>query len=167
MKKNLYSINQTSEFLRSSGVYKLLLGNEIVYVGQSVDIGKRIRTHAHEKIIDFDLFSVVECGEEEMILIETALIQKYNPIYNRVDKYVLDSISVAKQRYKTDDSGMPEVLCEYCNSPFIKKVTWARFCCSPCRVSAHIEKRIKNKLPVGKRYIAFANPISPTKTIEQ
>lgn len=166
-KTDVYSINQTSEFLRCSGVYKLLHKHEIVYVGQSVDIGKRIRTHVNEKIIDFDRFSIIECSEEEMMSIETVLINKYNPVYNRVDKYVSDSILAAKKRYETDDSMMPVVLCAYCNSPFIKKVSWAKFCCAPCRVAAHIEIREKNNLPVSARFKALARKPATNQNKEQ
>lgn len=62
------------------GVYFLLKGDQIVYVGQSININERIRTH--EKIKDFDKFTYVGCEKENLNEIEAKYILKFKPIYN-------------------------------------------------------------------------------------
>lgn len=63
------------------GVYFLKQDNEIIYVGQSIDIERRIKEHrATDKV--FDDYSVMECKEELLDTTEEAFILQHNPIFN-------------------------------------------------------------------------------------
>ncbi len=63
------------------GIYFLFKNNQLVYIGQSIDIELRIRNHYKEK--DFDTYSYVLCLIEELNDVEKKYIQKYTPILNK------------------------------------------------------------------------------------
>jgi excinuclease UvrABC nuclease subunit len=65
-----------------TGVYFLIKGSEIVYVGQSVDIMNRIAQHSKDVLKDFDSFSILECPTELLLTIEAHLIYKFRPRLN-------------------------------------------------------------------------------------
>lgn len=58
---------------RASGIYFLLLGGEVVYVGQSVDVLHRVARHRREGR-QFDAFSIIECEPQEMDELERKYI---------------------------------------------------------------------------------------------
>jgi hypothetical protein len=62
------------------GIYFLIKNDEIVYVGQSVNIHNRIATH--ENVKDFDRFTYVECEQRDLSRIEAMYIDMYKPKYN-------------------------------------------------------------------------------------
>lgn len=64
------------------GVYFLINGNELVYIGQSTDMAKRITAHKNEKRITFNRYSFVECGIDELDIIESLYIHAYRPKKN-------------------------------------------------------------------------------------
>ena len=71
------------------GVYFLYWERELVYVGQTNDIFRRISEHAHGRVKPgqkkkaFDSWSYVECDSEEMrISIENLIISLKHPKYN-------------------------------------------------------------------------------------
>ncbi len=67
------------------GVYFLLDGNEIVYVGQSrSNIPARVQCHAKDKV--FQRFTVMPCPVSDLDYMEASFIAKYAPKYNRVIK---------------------------------------------------------------------------------
>ncbi len=70
-----------SDTSRICGIYFLFKGNDIVYIGQSVDIFSRMRTH--RRVIDFDFFSFIWCEKEELNSTELNYIQFYKPILNK------------------------------------------------------------------------------------
>jgi hypothetical protein len=63
------------------GVYFLVKGKEIVYVGQSVDILGRVSRH-HRGGIDFDAFCLLPCKKEDMDRIEATYIAALMPDLN-------------------------------------------------------------------------------------
>lgn len=63
------------------GIYFLIEENEIVYVGQSNDINKRVGTHCSEKIKRFSKYSYVECDNSALDQLE---LLKFKPIYNEI-----------------------------------------------------------------------------------
>lgn len=77
------------------GVYLLWRGDEVVYVGQSVNIQQRIGVHLANPKKDFDAitYAIVESGDLNEI--EAELIVKFNPCLNnelpRNNKYVTKS----------------------------------------------------------------------------
>lgn len=64
------------------GVYFLYDGEELVYIGQSDNIYRRIGQHISEGVKRFDSFCFYEVGEERIIL-ESYLINKFQPKYNQ------------------------------------------------------------------------------------
>lgn len=68
------------------GIYFLIRDGEIKYVGQSVDIFKRIREHRQHAYIKFDRFSMIPVRKEKLTEVETWYIQHFRPEYNRVRK---------------------------------------------------------------------------------
>ena len=57
---------------------------DILYIGSSKNVDKRIKSHGLRKIIPMDLFYCVGFIEtENYIELEKALIKKYNPPYNK------------------------------------------------------------------------------------
>lgn len=65
-----------------SGIYFLLKDKKIVYVGQTTRGYCRIFQHINNK--DFDSFSYFDCDKKELSKIESSLILKYRPKYNKV-----------------------------------------------------------------------------------
>ena len=62
------------------GIYFLYKGNEVVYVGQSVNIENRIQEHRGSK--DFDSYNYVLCDRGELNEKEAYYILKHRPSYN-------------------------------------------------------------------------------------
>jgi hypothetical protein len=61
-----------------SGVYFLVRGGAVVYVGQSVSIHVRIRTHISDGKI-FDRVAYIKCPPEKLDLLESLYIHHINP----------------------------------------------------------------------------------------
>jgi len=81
-------ISMKEPFETIPGIYFLIKDNNIVYIGQSIHIPARVRSHAipgrksvHLKK-EFDSYTYVMCREEELDFYERAYIQKFKPIYN-------------------------------------------------------------------------------------
>lgn len=67
----------------SCGIYFLIKNDEVVYVGQSVDVMSRISKHRRADT-DFDFFNVVTCEPESLDEMEQAYIFALTPRYNTV-----------------------------------------------------------------------------------
>jgi hypothetical protein len=73
--------------LLSGGVYVLLKGIVIVYVGQAVCFAARIGQHRNEGKIRFDGIKIFPCAHKgRRLAIERTLIRKYNPKWNTKGK---------------------------------------------------------------------------------
>ena len=64
------------------GIYFLINGDEIVYVGQSVDIYSRISQHSKDVLKTFDNFYILECPAEHLSILEAHFIFKFHPFLN-------------------------------------------------------------------------------------
>jgi len=53
---------------------------------------------------------------------------------------------------KERDGGEGNASCENGGDNYVKRVTFARFCCDKCRLEFHFKKRTKEGLPVGGFY---------------
>ncbi len=71
--------------LKITGIYFLIESNEneIVYIGQSLDIMSRIMQHQRDILKDFDAFSILECSPEFLSTLEAHFIYKFHPRLNR------------------------------------------------------------------------------------
>lgn len=64
----------------TAGVYFLIRGGKIVYVGKSVNVHSRIATHQKSK--EFDKINFIECPEWCLHRLEQMYIRKFNPELN-------------------------------------------------------------------------------------
>ena len=62
------------------GVYFLIENNEIVYVGQSVNVHARVASHHHGKV--FSYFTCIECPQSHLNSLEALYIHKFSPPLN-------------------------------------------------------------------------------------
>ena len=69
-------------FLPKTGVYFLCYNGTCVYIGQSVDITERVKTHIRERRFKFDTAYSVAIVKEELDTMERRFIKILNPIYN-------------------------------------------------------------------------------------
>lgn len=77
-------------------IYFLIKDDTIVYVGQTVDLTRRVNEHKCEGKKDFDSFSSVSVKKRDLDKVESLCILYYRPIYNeRVDRDV--NIPLSKQ----------------------------------------------------------------------
>ena len=81
-----------------TGIYFLKQGDKIVYIGQSVNIERRIREHTNKT---FDNYQFIECPVELLDSTEMAYITRYTPEYNiiGVDRELIKSYRV-KPKYE-------------------------------------------------------------------
>lgn len=67
-----------------SGIYLLLLKDEVVYVGKSTSILSRVYAHLSDKKKRFDSFTFLEFPVEELQTKEQEYYLKYLPVHNLV-----------------------------------------------------------------------------------
>lgn len=82
-------------------VYRFLINENVVYVGKTIDIDKRMYTHftkghlpleCYEQI---DAIQYIECkNNTDMNIKELYFINKYKPIYNTVNKSENDEVMI-------------------------------------------------------------------------
>jgi hypothetical protein len=68
---------------KASGVYFLLDGNEVVYVGQAVNVYSRIGQHTEKR---FDRYAFVPCPVDALDILESLYIHLLRPRFNGVQK---------------------------------------------------------------------------------
>jgi hypothetical protein len=66
----------------TSGIYFLIKDNEVVYVGQSIAISTRVRTHMQENCKDFNYYAYIECKQEHLNIMESLYIHSLRPSLN-------------------------------------------------------------------------------------
>ena len=66
-----------------TGVYFLYRSGEVVYVGQAVDIRRRICSHIAEGVKTFDAVSFIRCERDKLDATERRYIQALRPEYNK------------------------------------------------------------------------------------
>ena len=78
-----YLVWERHSITPTRGIYMLLRGRQIVYIGQSVNIEQRVVQHQNEKRITFD--AVLKCYVPgDMDRVEKELIHCHQPIYNTI-----------------------------------------------------------------------------------
>lgn len=65
-----------------AGVYFLVLGDVVVYVGKSTNVGARLREHRRDKVKTFDRVAYIQCDASELDHLEKAYITKLKPKHN-------------------------------------------------------------------------------------
>lgn len=80
-----YKVSDLSDNLPLLGVYFLFKDDELIYIGRSTRLFKRIKSHISQK--DFNYFSFVKCDTfYNADYMERTLINKYKPKLNNVLK---------------------------------------------------------------------------------
>lgn len=69
--------------LLGSGVYLLSHKGEVVYVGQAVNLLRRLYTHMNTKWIAFDAIAIIPCERHSLSRCEAQMIEKHWPKGNR------------------------------------------------------------------------------------
>jgi hypothetical protein len=80
------------------GVYFLIQDDEIVYVGQSKDVYRRIGVHFADKV--FNRTYVLKANESDLLWLEGMYIQKLKPKYNFAVPFVYFNESTDIERLK-------------------------------------------------------------------
>lgn len=75
-------LDKSKNNLSLIGIYFLIKNNKIVYVGQSVNIFKRIADHIRSEKMDFDSYSFENYPKKNLNLIEAEYIIKFEPKLN-------------------------------------------------------------------------------------
>jgi len=89
--------SETIPFKKDEYIYFLLNNNELIYIGQTVNMSMRISTHLSSK--EFNRVYYFTISEDQKSLVESLCINEYKPIHNITNKdndiileHVLDSI---------------------------------------------------------------------------
>lgn len=78
-------IKQSVNYKSSCGIYFLIENNDVVYVGQSIDVHSRIHQHSISNKA-FDSFSWIETRKNNLDVLESLYIHTLQPKYNFSDK---------------------------------------------------------------------------------
>ena len=73
-----------------SGVYFLFSGNDLIYIGQSTNVMRRISDHAGngpashlaKKGVEFDSYAYISVPEQDLDAVERRMINEHKPLYN-------------------------------------------------------------------------------------
>jgi len=69
---------------RPSGIYALCRGDEVIYIGQSVNVYSRVREHYnHRQQKYWDRVFVLWCSPVDLNRTETQMIHHFRPEHNR------------------------------------------------------------------------------------
>ena len=80
----MYQFEQANDLLiKRSGVYRLLLGAVVVYIGKSSHVPSRVMSHHTQRKIIFDSVEVHWCAAKDMDWIEEYCIRLYRPNCNQ------------------------------------------------------------------------------------
>jgi predicted GIY-YIG superfamily endonuclease len=110
------------------GVYHLKLDDEIVYVGQSVDIEKRIKTHTSEGLKQFNGYEVFECSLEELEQLEKNDIQIIRPKHNKRDNPSNPTITALAEHIGMTRQGIQKMKRDHPKKFNILWTGWIAYC---------------------------------------
>lgn len=87
------------------GIYFLILDDEIVYVGSSINLLARLSTHLAERKMRFNRISFVICAEADVRKTEYAYIRTLKPLYNNFSgaDALKRRLAFRQERAKPDD----------------------------------------------------------------
>lgn len=79
-------VDKSRELVPLVGVYFLIQDKEVVYIGQAIDIYRRIGQHQYDKNKQFNRYAFILCDKSELDIIETLYIHHFSPKYNSQSK---------------------------------------------------------------------------------
>lgn len=82
-KKQLRNYMQVTDRITFCGVYFLWNGEELAYIGSSLNIKKRVASHAKQQRIAFDYASCLTINFPWHLSVEAAYIDAYMPTWNK------------------------------------------------------------------------------------
>lgn len=95
-------IPSLADFKRS-GVYFLYRDGVVVYVGQAVDVRRRIATHIGEGVKSFDSASFIPVPQRSLLRAEQMWIKKLRPEYNRTHNTIPVDLEQPNGRVTVDN----------------------------------------------------------------
>lgn len=75
-------IKKAKPIKQTSGVYFLIQGGVVVYVGKSINVHKRIGEHIANPDKCFDAYHVIRASVHKMAYVEEAYIKALRPVHN-------------------------------------------------------------------------------------
>jgi len=81
MNANDYYYYEKNELARRQGVYFLMKGDNIIYIGASINIEARWKSHRNKMGHDYCMMFITEQNPFEL---EKRLIEKHKPIKNKI-----------------------------------------------------------------------------------
>lgn len=102
-----------------SGIYLLIKRNQIIYIGQTVNIDDRIRSHCGEYGIDFDYYLLFTCERNELRKYECLFIERFFPRLNNDTSTMSKKIKIvtARLRLKENKDYHDEFMNKVLNEP--------------------------------------------------
>lgn len=79
---NLYKL-PIENLTTPAGIYFLCKGKKIQYIGQAVNVGRRIIDHINDGIKEFDNVYFITCHTKQLSEVEKAFIRYFQPPYNK------------------------------------------------------------------------------------
>ncbi len=101
----LDQIRRTRQLIqRISGIYFLFRGDDLVYIGQSINVLGRVTAHTSDK--DFDSFAYLPCPEKELLAVEALYINEFKPLLNgRANRNLVSDLKTMYELKKLWDRG--------------------------------------------------------------
>lgn len=106
--------------MKTIGIYLLKQKDEVVYVGQSIDVDLRIKTHKKVKVKQFDNVHIIECDRCNLDSAEAFYIHYYMPIYNK--KMYEIRVGVNAPRTSKGRRKSKDIYLSYFNKPTDKNI---------------------------------------------
>ena len=75
-------VAMAKEYSPVCGVYFLVKGDDVIYVGQSVNVPARVATHKNNGV-EFERWHFIECEPEWLNDLEAAFIAQFSPSLNK------------------------------------------------------------------------------------
>jgi hypothetical protein len=118
------------------GIYALMSGDEVVYVGQSINLHSRVGQHRKDPAKIFDGYVVLaQCKPGELDRLENDFIHQYHPIFNKTAcahcGYLNSRHRPPRCQWHEDGRRCVGVvrdngLCVKHLAPLLEKLAWAR-----------------------------------------
>jgi CRISPR/Cas system CMR-associated protein Cmr1 (group 7 of RAMP superfamily) len=109
------------------GIYKLYEEGVLVYIGKSLNIERRVKSHKSKGLFSFDYSIKMELPVEDLNIIEEALIKKYKPKYNQPSNRNKSPIA------KNDNCKFIINNCKNCFCEYKAYSLRSKFCSDTCR----------------------------------
>lgn len=93
-------VSKVDRSFAKGGVYFLLHRDEVVYVGQSGSILRRVGEHLSDRQKRFDSVAFISCEPLNRLWLEDLYIKHFQPRYNRPDKAMLKRERKARRRQR-------------------------------------------------------------------